>query len=874
MVFLKEHWHMNTRNYTDQAKQALQEAQKIAIRKGNSELTDLHLHLALITQKGSLVVEALKALHVDFFAYAKDLEEALDKLRSQDGLTKLFYNRTAQKILLVAEEISRNMYDGQISSDQIFLAILQEPKTTSQSIFQAHHIQLDLFKEKLLELRNRIAISNQQPLGLAKVLCQYGRDLTAEARQGQLDPVIGRDDEINRMIMILSRRTKNNPVIVGDPGVGKTAIVEGLAQRIIAHDVPESLRDRTIFSLDMGALIAGAKFRGEFEERLKEVLKIIESSQGQIIMFIDELHTVVGSGNANGGLDTSNMLKPMLARGEILTIGATTFDEYRSYIEKDGALERRFQKILIQEPTIEETISILRGIKEKYEMHHGIRISDKALIACAQLSARYITERYLPDKAIDLMDEACSMVRTQIDALPLELSDLQRKIMQLEMEKVSIRQETDTLSKLRLEELEEKIKRLTFHYELSYKKWTEDKQIIDRIKSIKYQIDDMRRQIEEATREGLFEKVSELKYIQLKALEAEEKSLENLPHTYDIKEEVTEDEISDVVSKWTGIPVSKLTESEKEKLLSLEFMLHQKIIGQADAIESVSNAILRSRTGIRKSTRPLGSFMFLGPTGVGKTELAKVLTGLLFDDPHNLIRLDMSEFMEKHSISKLLGAPPGYVGFDEGGLLTEMIRRQPYSVILFDEIEKAHPDVFNLLLQVLDDGRLTDNKGHLVDFKNTIIILTSNMGSEELLLSLTEDSPEVSASSKAKIMAQVHTHFKPEFLNRLDDIILFKALGIKDIREILDLAIHQINLDLMDRLITIEITEAAKDFISRSCFSLQYGARSLNRYLEKNILTEMSRMLLKDQLKDHDYLIIDFQNDQLSFHSQAESKIE
>ena len=857
---------MDLNKFTQKSIEAVQKSQEVAIKYGNPQLEEIHIHYGLMSQEDGLIPKVISYMGENKDLVRADLEREIDNLPKQSGGGGSVYpSRIYTKVLLDSEEEAKKFGDEYVGVEHIYISLLKQKNTISEKIFKKYNINLQRFLEALKKIRGNQTITSDNPESTYNVLKKYGKDLVEDAREGKIDPVIGRDSEIRNVIRILSRRTKNNPVLIGDPGVGKTAIVEGLAQRIVNGDVPEGLKEKTIFSLDMGSLIAGAKYRGEFEERLKAVLSEIQKSMGQIILFIDEIHNIVGAGRTEGSMDASNLLKPMLARGELHAIGATTLDEYRKYIEKDAALERRFQKVLVSEPSVEDTISILRGLKGKYEIHHGIRISDGAVIAAATLSDRYISDRFLPDKAIDLMDEASAMIRTEIDSMPVEIDEIRRRILQLEIEKAALKKETDEASKLRLEKLEKELSEHREKFDILKAKWEDEKKSITKVKDIKEKIDNVKRQIEEAERSYDLEKLSQLKYGTMVELEKQLAEANKRTEEEDrmLKEEVTEEEIADVVAKWTGIPVTKLVATEREKLLDLGNILHKRVIGQDEAVEVVVDAVIRARAGMKQMNRPVGSFIFLGPTGVGKTELSKALTETLFDDERNLIRIDMSEYMEKYSVSRLIGAPPGYVGYDEGGQLTEAVRRKPYSVILFDEIEKAHPDVFNILLQVLDDGRLTDNQGRIVDFKNTIIIMTSNIGSTYLLEGINKDG-SIEESAREKVMAEMRRTFKPEFLNRIDEIVLFKPLQRNEIFKIIDLQIDEIKSKLEDRQIDILVTENAKEYILNRAYSSQYGARPVKRFLQKELETNIGRMIIKGELKDKDRITVDVLNGQLN----------
>jgi len=859
---------MNAEKYTQKALEAVKTAQNMAQENGNQYVTTEHLLYALLDQDGGLIGSLFGKMGVDCDGLLSELDTLIRNLpRISGGSGEVYASPEVGKILNLAEKTAEKLHDEYLSVEHLMLAIFSEGSQSVRQLLSDHGITRSRFSDELAKVKTS-PVTSDNPEDSYDALKKYGTDLVERARTKELDPVIGRDAEIRNVIRILSRKTKNNPVLIGEPGVGKTAIAEGLAQRIVRGDVPEGLKDRTIFSLDMGALIAGAKYRGEFEERLKAVLNEVKKSDGKIILFIDELHTIVGAGKTEGSMDAGNLLKPMLARGELHCIGATTLDEYRQYIEKDAALERRFQPVMVNEPTVEDTISILRGLKERYEIYHGVRIHDNALVAAATLSDRYITDRFLPDKAIDLVDEACAMIRTEIDSMPAELDDLRRKIMQQEIEEMALKKEDDQLSRDRLEELKKELADEKEQFNAMKSRWEAEKSGVDSVKQLKSQIEQMHGEIERAQANLEYEKAAKLKYSDLPALEKQLKDAEAAAekHTGDnsmVHDTVTENEIADIVGKWTGIPVSRLMEGEREKLLRLDEIIHKRVVGQDEAVRLVTEAIQRSRAGIADPNRPIGSFLFLGPTGVGKTELAKSLADCLFDDEHNLVRIDMTEYMEKFSVSRLIGAPPGYVGYDEGGQLTEAVRRKPYSVVLFDEVEKAHPDVFNILLQILDDGRITDSQGRTVDFKNTIIILTSNLGSSELLDGIQPDG-SISESARTAVMGELRRAFRPEFLNRLDEIIMFKPLTKENLSGIIDILMEGLKKRLADKTLRLEVTDAAKSLIIERGFDPIYGARPLKRYLQSAAETLIAKEILRGDLAAGSTLVLDAENGELS----------
>ena len=860
---------MNIEQMTQKTREALQAAQRIAVEYSNNAVEQEHLLAALAQQQDGLIPQMLQTLGVDANAFAN---AALQKVEALPRVTgsgrdpeKIYISGDLDRALNAAEQQAKQMKDEYISVEHVFLGILQRPGKDASEIFKTFGITTEKFMQTLSKVRGNQRVTSDNPEDTYNALKKYGQDLVEMARANKLDPVIGRDSEIRNVIRILSRKRKNNPVLIGEAGVGKTAIAEGLAQRIVRGDVPENLKDRTVFSLDMGALVAGAKYRGEFEERLKSVLNEVKKSEGKIILFIDELHTIVGAGKTDGAMDAGNLLKPLLARGELHCIGATTLDEYRKYIEKDPALERRFQTVLVEEPSVEDTISILRGLKERFEVHHGVRISDSSIVEAVVLSNRYITDRQLPDKAIDLIDEAAAMIRTEIDSLPTELDEANRKVMQLEIEREALRKETDDASRERLEKLENELRNLQMTQAELKGQWENEKGVINVVRDLKGEIEQTRLAIEDATRRGDLQAASELKYAKLPELEKRLHEAENgqeAPRL--LKQEVRPDDVADIVARWTGIPVTRLLQSERDKLIHLPDKLHERVIGQDEAVQAVSDAVLRTRAGLSDPSRPQGSFIFLGPTGVGKTELCKALAEALFDSEENIVRLDMSEYMEKHSVARLIGAPPGYVGYDEGGQLTEAVRRKPYSVILFDEIEKAHPDVFNTLLQLLDDGRLTDSQGRTVDFRNTIVIMTSNIGSYRMLDGINPDG-SFASDVYTEVMGELRQHFKPEFLNRVDETVLFKPLLPEQIGQIIDLQLRRLQKRLEERKIALELTEAAHEFIGDAAYDPHYGARPLKRYLQSHVETPLAKFIIGGQVRDDQRVVIDATEDGLTF---------
>ena len=849
---------MNIQKFTQKSVEAINNCEKIAYDYGNQEIDQEHFLYSLMTIDDSLIASLIEKMNIDKDVFLKNIEQLLNQKNKVSGDVKLYISNDLNKVLINAEEEAKRMGDSYVSVEHLMLALIASPNRAIKQLFKTYGINRESFLSVLATVRGNQTVNSDNPEATYDTLSKYATDLVQRAADGKMDPVIGRDQEIRNVVRILSRKTKNNPVLIGEPGVGKTAVVEGLAQRIVKGDVPESLKDKKLFALDMGALVAGAKYRGEFEERIKRVIAEVRNA-GNVILFLDEIHTIIGAGGAEGAIDASNILKPSLARGELQLIGATTLDEHRQYIEKDPALERRFQPVMVDQPTVEDTISILRGIKDRYEVYHGVKITDSSLVAAATLSNRYITDRFLPDKAIDLVDEACAMIKTEMNSLPAELDEVQRKIMQMEIEEAALKKEDDRLSKERLEELQKELAEMREDFKARKARWENEKASVEKVSKLREEIESVNSEIQIAQRNYDLNKAAELQYGRLpelkKQLEEEEERVAKEDRSM-VRESVTEDEIAKIISRWTGIPVAKLTESERNKTLHLDKILHERVVGQDEAVELVTESIIRSKAGIKDPSKPIGSFLFLGPTGVGKTELAKALAESLFDNEQNIVRIDMSEYMEKHSVARLIGAPPGYVGYEEGGQLTEAVRRKPYSVVLFDEIEKAHPDVFNILLQVLDDGRITDSKGKTVDFKNTILIMTSNIGSSYLLEGIDEDG-NIKPEAQDMVMNDLKNHFRPEFLNRLDETIMFKPLTKANITNIIDLLVKDLNRRLADKELSVELTSAAKNYVADHGYEPMYGARPLKRYLQKNVETEAAKLILEGNVGSGDTILID-----------------